>query len=159
VRAAFEELVYRLALRLDSGDYPGFLALCAPELRYTIAAYSPEIRKPMTWLDHDKAGLQNLFETLPRHHSDRAPLSRHVTVYTVDVESAEGAAVQEGAVQAAIVTALQVFRTQPDGGATELFAVGKLYDRARLVGGSAQLLSRRVQLDTRQLGIGSHIPL
>jgi methanesulfonate monooxygenase subunit beta len=151
VRAAFEELVYRLALSLDAGDYPGFLALCAPEFHYSIAAYSPEIRKPMTWLDHDKAGLENLFETLPRHHSDSAPLSRHVTVYTVDLEGSGAAA--------AIVSALQVFRTQPDGGATELFAVGKLYDRARLIGGSAQLLSRRVQLDTRQLGIGSHIPL
>jgi methanesulfonate monooxygenase small subunit len=151
LRAAFEELVYRLALKLDAADYPGFLSLCAPEFRYIIAAYSPEIRRPMTWLDHDKAGLENLFGTLPRHHSDRAPLNRHVTVYTVDLEGAGE--------EAAIVTALQVFRTQLDGGATELFAVGKIYDRARLVGKTAQLLSRRVQLDTRQLGIGTHIPL
>ena len=148
LRAAFEELVYRAALRLDEGDYAGFLALCEPELRYSIAAYSPEIRQPMTWLDHDKAGLQNLFDTLPRHNSDRAPLSRHVTVYTVDVDGDE----------ATIVTALQVFRTRLDGGSTELFAVGKIHDRARLVGGAARLLSRRIQLDTRQLGIGTHIP-
>jgi methanesulfonate monooxygenase subunit beta len=151
LRAAFEELVYRLALKLDAADYPGFLALCAPELHYTIAAYSPELRRPMTWLEHDKAGLQNLFETLPRHNSDRAPLSRHVTVYTVDLDPTGE--------EAAIVTALQVFRTQLDGGATDLFAVGKIYDRARLVGGAAELLSRRVQLDTRQLGLGTHIPL
>jgi methanesulfonate monooxygenase subunit beta len=151
MRATFEELVYRLALKLDAADYAGFLALCAPELRYTIAAYSPEIRRPMTWLEHDKAGLENLFETLPRHNSDRSPLSRHVTVYTVDYDAARA--------EAEIVTALQVFRTQLDGGATELFAVGKIYDRARLVGGAAQLSSRRVQLDTRQLGLGTHIPL
>jgi methanesulfonate monooxygenase subunit beta len=71
-------------------------------------------------------------------------------VYTVDLDAAE---------EASIVTALQVFRTQLDGDATELFAVGKIYDRARLVRGAAQLVSRRIQLDTRQLGIGTHIPL
>jgi len=151
VRAAFEELVYRAALRLDAADYAGFLALCGPEFRYTIATYSPEIRQQMTWLDHDRAGLEHLFETLPRHHSDRAPLSRHVSVYTVDVDASGE--------RAAIVTALQVFRTRLDGGATELFAVGKIYDQARLVEGAAHLASRRIQLDTRQLGIGTHLPL
>jgi methanesulfonate monooxygenase small subunit len=151
MRAAFEELVYRATLKLDAQDYSGFLALCEPELRYTIAAYSPEIRREMTWLDHDKAGLQHLFETLPRHKSDRAPLSRHVTVYTVDVEA--------GGDAAAIVSALQVFQTRLDGGATALLAVGRIYDEARLVAGSARLLRRRIRLDTRDLGIGTHIPL
>jgi methanesulfonate monooxygenase large subunit len=46
-----------------------------------------------------------------------------------------------------------------DGGKTELFAVGKIYDRARLRDGAARLSSRRIELDTRQLGIGTHIPL
>ena len=151
MRAAFEELVYRAALRLDAQDYAGFLALCAPELRYTITAYSPEIRRDMTWLDHDRAGLEQLMDTLPLHHSDQAPLSRHVSVYTVDLEADRE--------RAAIVTALQVFRTSLDGGKSELFAVGKIYDRARLRDGAARLSSRRIQLDTRQLGIGTHIPL
>ena len=151
MRAAFEELVYRAALKLDAEDYAGFLALCAPELRYSITAYSPEIRRDMTWLDHDKAGLQHLFETLHRHKSDRAPSSRHVTVYTVDVEA--------GGDSADIVSALQVFQTRLDGGATVLLAVGRIYDRAHLVGGTARLLSRRIRLDTRDLGIGTHIPL
>lgn len=150
MRAAFEELVYRAALTLDARDYAGFLALCEPDMRYTISTYSPETRRDMTWLDHDKAGLQNLFETLPRHNSDPAPLSRHVTVYTVDVDA--------GSDTAAIVTALQVFRTQLDGGATSLLAIGKIHDRARLVAGSARLLSRVVRLQTRDLGIGTHIP-
>ena len=150
MRAAFEELVYRAALRLDAADYAGFLALCEPDLRYTIGTYSPEIRQHMTWLDHDRAGLEHLFDTLPHHHSDRAPLSRHVSVYTVDLEPGG---------EASIVTALQVFRTSLDGGKSELFAVGKVYDRARLRDGAARLSSRRIQLDTRQLGIGTHIPL
>jgi methanesulfonate monooxygenase small subunit len=151
MKAAFHELVYRASLALDAADYASFLALCAPEFHYTIAAYSPEIRRDMTWLDHDRAGLENLFTTLHRHNSDRAPLSRHVSVYTVDLEP--------GGEEARLVTALQVFQTRLDGGATELLAVGKIYDRARLIAGAASLVTRRIQLDTRQLGIGTHIPL
>jgi methanesulfonate monooxygenase small subunit len=151
VRAAFEELVYRAALKLDARDYGGFLALCEPELRYTISTYSPEIRRDMTWLDHDKAGLENLFETLPRQKSEGAALSRHVSVYTVDVDAAGDTA--------DIVTALQVFKTHLDGGATVLLAVGEIYDRARLVAGVARLVRRNVRLDTRDLGIGTHIPI
>jgi methanesulfonate monooxygenase small subunit len=145
---AFAEVVYRAALALDGGDHARFLALCAPDFRYSIGAYSPEIRRSMIWLDHDKAGLQGLFETLSRHNSDRSPLTRHVTVYTVEVTGDE----------ATIVTALQVFRTSLDGGATTLYAVGKIHDTARLVAGTVLLTKRHVQLDTRELGIGSHVP-
>jgi methanesulfonate monooxygenase small subunit len=148
LKEAFAEVVYRAALALDGGDHERFLALCAPDFRYSIGAYSPEIRRPMVWLEHDKPGLQGLFSTLSRHHSDRSPLSRHVTVYTVDVSGDE----------ATIVSALQVFRTRLDGGATELFAVGKLHDTARLVAGAVLLAKRHIQLDTRELGIGSHVP-
>ncbi len=121
-----------------------------PDFRYVISAHSPEIRKDMVWLDHDRTGLTNLFRTLPNHVSDRAPLSRHVTVYTVDPGPTGD--------EAEVVSALQVFRTSLDGGATELFAVGKIYDQIRLVAGAGRLVRRRIHLDTRLLGIGSHIP-
>jgi methanesulfonate monooxygenase small subunit len=104
----------------------------------------------MIWLEHDKAGLTTLFETLPRHKSDPAPLARHLTVYTVTVSS-------DGA-QAQAITALQVFRTSLDGGATELFGVGKIHDTVALAADGARLLNRHIKLDTRMLGIGSHIP-
>jgi methanesulfonate monooxygenase small subunit len=150
-RALAEELVYRAALRLDALEFSGFLALCEPDFRYTAGAYSPEIRRPMLWLDQDREGMRVLFETLPRHNSDRAPLSRHVTVYTVEAGDGEGLL--------AVVSALQVFRTTLDGGATELYAVGKLHDTARLTPGGARLVRRHLELQTRMLGIGSHIPL
>jgi len=51
-----------------------------------------------------------------------------------------------------------VFRTQLDGGATELFAVGRFHDTVKLDGGTAKLVKRVVRLDTRQLGYGYHIP-
>jgi methanesulfonate monooxygenase small subunit len=151
LRYQVEELVYRVALLLDGGEFQAYLDLCAPDFQYVIGAYSPEIRREMVWLDHDKPALQSLFDTLPRHNSDHTPLSRHVTLYTVD-------AAPDGDTASA-VSALQVFRTALDGGATELYAVGKIYDTVSVSGGAARLTRRRIRLDTRMLGIGSHIPL
>lgn len=147
-RQAIEELVYRSCLALDARDYKGFLALCDKDFRYAITAYSPEIRKDMVWLDHDRKGMETLFDNLPKHNSDHSPITRHATVYTVEM----------GDGGADVVSALQVFRTQLDGGATELFAVGRFHDAVKLDGGGARLARRVVRLETRQLGYGYHIP-
>lgn len=149
-RQAIDELVYRSCMLLDDKDFKGYLELCDPAFRYAISAYSPEIGKEMTWLEHDKPGIALLFNNLPKHNSDHSPLTRHATVYIV--ESGEG---QQ---QAKAVSALQVFRTALDGGATELFAVGKIYDTIKLNGTAPKLLDRRVRLDTRMFGFGYHIP-
>ena len=149
-RQALEELVYRSCLALDAKDWNAFLALCEPGFRYTIATYSPEICKDMVWLDHDKAGLTTLFGNLPKHNSDHSPITRHATVYTVDVK--------DGGAEAEAVSALQVFKTSLDGGATELFAVGRFHDTVNLNGGSPRLAKRTVRLDTRLLGFGYHVP-
>jgi len=147
-RQQIEELIYRSCLALDDRDYKGFLELCDAGFRYKVAAYSPEIRKEMVWLDHDRNGMETLFTNLPRHNSDHAPLVRHATVYTVKVSGA----------QAEVVSALQVFRTALDGGATELFAVARLIDTVMLDGDTPKLAARVVRMETRQLGFGSHIP-
>ena len=150
-RRAVEELVYRSCLALDAKDWDSFLALCDPAFRYSIATYSPEIRREQVWLDHDKAGMTTLFGNLPKHNSDHSPITRHATVYTVDVPA--------GGDEAQAVSALQVFKTALDGGATELFAVGRFHDTVRLDGGGgARLVQRTVRLDTRLLGFGYHVP-
>jgi methanesulfonate monooxygenase small subunit len=149
-RTAIEELVYQSCLLLDEKNFKGFLELCAEQFRYTITAHSPEIRKDMIWLDHDKAGMQTLLTQLPRHNSDRSPLSRHANVYTVSIDQAKS--------EAQVVSVLQVFKTDLDGGATTLFAVGKYLDTVALNGDKAKLAKRVVKLDTRMLGIGYHIP-
>jgi methanesulfonate monooxygenase small subunit len=145
-RQAIEELVYRSCLALDAKDFKAFLDLCDEDFRYTISTYSPEIRREMVWLDHDRKGMETLFTNLPRHNSDHSPITRHATVYTVD---------QNGA-SAEVVSAIQVFRTQLDGGATELFAVGRFHDTVRLE--KLKLARRLVRLETRLLGYGYHIP-
>jgi methanesulfonate monooxygenase small subunit len=150
VRTAVEELVYRSHLLLDAHDFGGFLDLCTDDFRYTVETYGPEIRRDMVWLDHDKAGMKALFETLPRHFSDPSPLCRHATVYTVTFDT--------NGRQAAVVSALQVFRTALDGGATSLFAVGKVHDAVVVSGERVALARRVIKLTTRELGIGTHIP-
>jgi methanesulfonate monooxygenase small subunit len=138
---------------LDEKNFAGFLDLCDPAFHYAITAYSPEIRKEMTWLEHDKAGLKLLFDNLPKHNSDHSPLTRHATVYTAEYDDVRG--------QARVITALQVFKTSLDGGATELFAVGKLLDTVKLESADSAkvvLVDRNVRLDTRQFGFGYHIP-
>jgi methanesulfonate monooxygenase small subunit len=147
-RQQIEELIYRSCLALDERDFKAFLDLCDADFRYKVTAYSPEIRKEMVWLDHDRRGMETLFTNLPRHNSDHSPLARHATVYVVKLagEVAE------------VTTALQVFRTALDGGATELYAVARLLDKVKLGGGEPKLASRTVRVETRQLGFGSHIP-
>ncbi len=147
-RQAIEELVYRSCLALDTNDYRAYLGLCDADFRYTISTYSPEIRRDMVWLDHDRKGMETLFTNLPRHNSDHSPLTRHATVYTVDLAGAA----------ANVVSALQVFRTQLDGGATELFAVGRFHDTVTLAASGAKLARRLVRLETRLLGYGYHVP-
>lgn len=140
-------------MTLDDKQFSAYLELCDPAYHYKITAYSPEIRKDMTWLEHDKAGMQALFANLPKHNSDQSPLTRHVCVYTVKEDAA--------AQQAQVISSLQVFKTAIDGGATELFAVGKLHDQISLSGmpgAGPKLLAREVRLQTRMLGFGYHIP-
>ena len=149
-RHAISELICTSCMTLDDKQFSAYLDLCDPAYTYKITAYSPEIRKDMTWLEHDKTGMQGLFTTLPKHNSDQSPLTRHVTVYTVKEDA--------GTQQAQVVSALQVFKTSLDGGATELFAVGKLHDLISLAGAVPKLLAREVRLQTRMLGFGYHIP-
>src|SRR4029450_3917898 len=66
-RIAIEELVYRSCLAPDARHFKGFLDLCDAPFHYSITAYSPEIRKDMIWLAHDRAGIETLFPNLPRH--------------------------------------------------------------------------------------------
>lgn len=135
----------------DAGckQFEQYLELCDPHYRHSITAYSPEIRKDMTWLEHDKVGTRTLFVNLPRHNSDQSPITRHVTLYTIEHD--------DSARSAKVVSALQGFRTHLDGGATELFAAGKPHDTINLAGGKPRLSARNVRLGTRMLGYGYHI--
>ncbi len=149
-RQAIEELIYKSCLVMDAKDFAGYLELCDTAFHYVITAYSPEIRKEMIWLEHDREGMKTLFANLPKHNSDHSPLSRHATVYLVEE--------QDAGRKAKVTSALQVFKTSLDGGVTELFAVGKMIDMVQMHDDGPKLLDRNVRLETRMLGGGYHIP-
>jgi len=149
-RQSIEDLIYKSCLVLDDKNFGGYLELCDTAFHYAITAYSPEIRKEMIWLEHDREGMKSLFANLPKHNSDHSPLSRHATVYLVE-EQDEGR-------KAKVTSALQVFKTSLDGGATELFAVAKMIDMVQLTPEGPKLLDRNIRLETRMFGIGYHIP-
>lgn len=159
-RQLAEEAIYESCLALNAEDWTGFLALCdSSAFRYRIVNFSPEIKREQCWMDRDFKGLKSIFDLLPKHNSDHSPLTRHATVYKVVVDRESG--------EAEATTLLTVYRTQLDGmnshfesGQTILFAVGKYEDRIHVGanGSPARFLSRTVRLDTRQIGIGSHVP-
>jgi methanesulfonate monooxygenase small subunit len=148
VEREIERLIYRSCHCLDEEDFAGYLDLCAPDFRYRVCAHSPEIRKDMVWLDHDRKGLAALFENLPTHLRRPGKLHRHASVYDITDNGA----------QANVDTSLLVLVTGFDGRTTVL-AAGRYEDSVQLGGDIPRLLSRTVRLETRDLGIGSHVPL
>ncbi len=141
------EIVYRATVALDQEDFAAFMDLCAPELEYRITAYSPEIRKEMTWLEQDHDGMRALLDMVPQHLRRLGSLKRHTSVYFVE-RARSG--------EADVTSSFVVTHTTPEG-QSSLFVAGTYYDVIDL--GSGKLKKRRAHLETRDLGIGSHIPI
>ncbi|MDA8049911.1 MAG: nuclear transport factor 2 family protein [Rhodospirillales bacterium] len=157
-RTAIRETIYRACLLLDDGRFADWLDLCAPDFRYQIKAFSPEIRKEMTWYEQDVSGLRTMIEMLPKHNTDHGRLMRHATVYTIDIDRDGGNAVA--------TTAFSCYRTAFDGinshldaGESQLFVIGRYHDRLRLGADGPRFVERTVVLDTRRLDKGSHYPV
>ncbi len=153
-RSIAEDVVLGGSSYLDERRFDDWLDLTARNFNYRIGAYSPEIRKEMTWLEHDREGLRALFALLGKHHQDHAVWFRHAVVQRVSQETADSLRV---VTQLAIFhTVVDVGDTHLDSGSSRLFAVGRYYDQLVLEEGRWLLSDRYVRLDTRQLGIGSH---
>lgn len=150
---SIRDLIGRSCMLLDDERFDQWLELCAPEMRYTIETYSPEIRREMTWLNLDRTGLAQLFGTLRHHERDPGTLVRHPSILDLKID-ADG-------LRANAMTSVMIARTAADG-ATGLFAVARYYDIFSTMGASPLLAARRVQLFTRILmsdSGGSHLPL
>ena len=108
----------------------------------------------MTWLDHERAGMIALIELLPKHHVDGADLLRHVSIGRIRLDGA----------RASVTSSLAIFRTirdvgdaHVDGGTSQLFLVGRYQDELRFEHDRWLLRERLVEVQTRQLGTGSHL--
>jgi methanesulfonate monooxygenase small subunit len=145
------DLVYEANIALDDQRYADWLNLADTDFAYRVTSYSPEIRRDITWLEHDHNGMKNLIDLLPLHQSLHARLTRHAIVYRVT----QGQSADLYTVTSSVV----VYQTHLDGGETKLFAVGKYHDTVRVTPDGAKFASREVRLETRELGLGTHFPL
>jgi methanesulfonate monooxygenase small subunit len=151
------DAIYRSAISLDKQDWDGWLNECDEEFHYAIRAWSPEINKDMTYLALDRKGLENLVKLLPKHNTDHSPLTRHTSVYTVEMN---------GDATAHAVSSFVVYQNLLDGinshidaGESRLFLIGKYNDTLKIKDGKAKFISREVRLENRRLDKGSHWPI
>lgn len=151
VEKAARELISASCDAMDREDFGAYLSLCSPDYHYAIRAYSPEIRRDMTWLEKDLGHLKALLELIPKQNRDRNPLRRSISVREVTSENGKN--------EVTVRSDLHVYRVLLDGGEAQIFAIGKYTDRIDMSGDAPKLLDREVRLDSRDLGAGYHIPL
>ena len=150
-RDAVAELIYGACMLLDEERYDEWLdGLCRPEFRYTITAYSSEIKKRMTWLDHEADSLRHMCMKIPEHVSYTGRFHRHASLYRLSGAEADG--------RAEAVSSLVVIHTDLEG-ESRFYAAGRYNDIVDLSGEEPRFLARNVDLDTRVLEFGSHKPL
>jgi methanesulfonate monooxygenase subunit beta len=157
-QALVRDAIYQSTILLDKQDWNSWLDQCDDEFQYAIRAWSPEISKDMTYLALDRKGLEKMVGLLPKHNTDHSPLTRHTSVYTVEVD--------ENAKRAKAVSSVIVYQNLLDGinshidaGESRLFLVGKYIDSFKIDSGKAKFLSREVRIENRRLDKGSHWPI
>jgi methanesulfonate monooxygenase small subunit len=148
--AQIHALIYRSCLFMNEENFAGFIDLCTPDFHYSITVHSPELRRGMTWLHLERDEMRQMLDNLPQHVRVSGQLTRQLVVYLVERE--------EGALYARVTGGLSVFETDT-AGVSKLLAVGTYLDGVSLAQHVPLLQSREVRLITRQLGVGSHIPL
>lgn len=146
---AARSLVATACLALDEEDFCSFLACCSDDFHYTIRVHSPELRRDMTWLEHDLAGMQGLLEGVRDHLRRQGRLLRHLGASVL---------VEASAQHTVLDTSVLVLHTDLEG-VTRVWAAGRYRDAVAAGADGARLLNRRVQLHTRDLGTGSHVPI
>lgn len=156
--ALVRDTIYRSTLLLDRQNWNEWLSHCDETFQYAIRSWSPEIKKGLTYLALDRNGLASMIKLLPKHNSDHSPLTRHTSVYTVDVDDAAKSA---KAVSSVIVyqNLLDGINSHIDAGESRLFLVGKYIDTFKIENDKATFLSREVRIENRRLDKGSHWPI
>ncbi|MDE0049930.1 MAG: hypothetical protein OXO52_09120, partial [Rhodospirillales bacterium] len=116
-----------------------------------VTAHSYELDEDMIWLIHDLDGLRHLFGVLPEQLGRKGTrMLRHVSIVAIEPGETDGRMVATSKVIAV--------RTSPEG-VSELFAAGRYIDVVDAAGAAPRLIRRETRLDTRELGIGSHVPI
>jgi methanesulfonate monooxygenase subunit beta len=152
------DTIYRATLLLDDQKWNEWLDLCDDSFHYAIKSFSPEINRDMTYLQGSRKELATMVKLLPKHNTDHSPLTRHTTVYTVDVA--------DGAESASAISSVVVYQNMLDGvnshidaGESRLFLIGRYIDKFKIADDNARFIERVVRLENRRLDKGSHWPI
>jgi methanesulfonate monooxygenase small subunit len=152
------DAIYRATLLLDDQKWDQWLDLCAEDFKYEIKSWSPEINYDVTYLQLTRHSLASMVKLLPKHNTDHSPLTRHTTVYSVDMA--------EDGKTAKAISSFVVYQNMLDGinshvdsGESRLFLIGKYRDTMNIENGTARFASREVRLENRRLDKGSHWPI
>jgi methanesulfonate monooxygenase subunit beta len=152
------DTIYRATLLLDDQRWNEWLDLCDDSFHYAIKSFSPEINRDMTYLQGSRKELATMVKLLPKHNTDHSPLTRHTTVYAVDVA--------DDAESASAISSFVVYQNMLDGvnshidaGESRLFLVGRYIDTFKIGDGKARFIERVVRLENRRLDKGSHWPI
>ena len=76
IESLISKTIYKASLYLDEFRWDEWLELCDEDFYYSIQAFSPEIDKNMIYLDGTFDQMKSITEMLPKHNTDRSPLSR-----------------------------------------------------------------------------------
>ena len=153
------DFVANTCMTLNKNRWNEYLALCdSNDFAYSIENYSPEIKKRQCWMRQNFEGIKHVIDLLPKHNSDHAQLTRHITTYSV--RETETSDVYE------VNSQLAIYRTEWDSdnshlksGATTLYVIGSYLDQVAITSSGLRLRRRTVELETRQVGTGSHFIL
>jgi 3-phenylpropionate/cinnamic acid dioxygenase small subunit len=147
-REAVRTLVQRTAMLLDDEKFGDWLALFENEGTYELAAYSPEIRRWMTWQLSDHNALAKMLAEAQEHVRDPARRRHVIGLPLIELEGDQGH----------VTTSFSLFRTTPDG-QSALYMVGCYEDRIVKRSGAWRYVVHKVIAETRMLDTFTHIPL
>lgn len=158
IASAVRDTIHRATLCLDAQKWEDWLGLCDESFHYAIKSFSPEINRDMIYLQGSRKDMTTMMRLLPKHNTDHSPLTRHTSVYTVDVA--------DDGKSATAVSSFVVYQHMLDGvnahidaGESRLFLVGKYLDAFKIDGDTVRFVSRDVRLENRRLDKGSHWPI
>jgi 3-phenylpropionate/cinnamic acid dioxygenase small subunit len=147
-RDAIGQLVQNTALLLDDEKLEDWTALFEAEGAYELTAYSPEIRRWMTWWQADRPTLEKMLKEVRQHVRDPARRRHVVSAPAITLEGERASAVSH----------FSIYRTSPEG-QSSLYMVGRYEDRLVKRARSWLYLNHKVIADTRMLDMFTHIPV
>ena len=150
VQLELNRLIHASARYLDDRDFQGYLGLYREEGSYTIVTKAPELPEPMVWMQRSRAELSERIDAMSGQEWEIAEVEQ-TRVASVDLVEVNGGTANTS-------SSFALYHTDQEG-ITSCYAVGRYDDCWEKVTDTWKLLSRRVELKTRQLSMLTPMPI